>query len=134
MIPDAFSVVELDCERPLQSRSLASGVAAAAAAGARAVLIALADMPLVPTRHFAALAARFDGDRIATSVAGTVTPPAIFGSSHFGALRFLEGDKGARSLLEGAPVVALEEIDAIDIDLPEDMQRAERIMRGAGSS
>jgi hypothetical protein len=56
-----------------------------------AVLVALADMPMVPPAHFAALVAAFDGDRIASQCARQVLPPAIFGAGHFAALRALSG-------------------------------------------
>jgi hypothetical protein len=68
---------------------LAQGVAALE--DVDAVLVALADMPMVPPAHFAALVAAFDGNRIASQCAGQVLPPAIFGAGHFAALRALSG-------------------------------------------
>ncbi|WP_225206122.1 nucleotidyltransferase family protein [Novosphingobium huizhouense] len=111
-----------------QSRSLGLGVAAAQAAGARAVLVALADMPLVPTSHLRALIAAFASDRAASSGAGTTMPPAIFGARHFAALRALTGDRGAGTLLAGAETIALPVGAEIDIDRPEDLALAERYL------
>jgi molybdenum cofactor cytidylyltransferase len=107
-----------------QSRSLAQGVAAARTDGAGAVLIALADMPLIPAAHIRALVRQFDGDRIATLADGAVMPPAIFGAAHFDALSRFDGDRGAAALLKNAPTVPLDPLLAMDVDRPEDLARA----------
>lgn len=126
-VPDlsalGFQCLPLSPEVAPQARSLALGVAAAQADGARAVLVALADMPLVPEAHIRALIAQFDGDRIATSAAVTM-PPAIFGAQHFAALTALDGDRGGAARLKGAPTVALDPDFALDVDRPEDLARA----------
>jgi molybdenum cofactor cytidylyltransferase len=111
-----------------QARSLALGVAAAMAGNPRGVLVALADMPLVPPAHIHALASAFDEDRIATSADGVTMPPAIFGSRHFTALITLDGDRGGGSLLKGAPTVPLDPALALDIDRPEDLARAAALL------
>ncbi|GEN98531.1 molybdopterin-guanine dinucleotide biosynthesis protein A [Novosphingobium sediminis] len=111
-----------------QARSLALGVAAAMADGAEAVLVALADMPLVPQDHIRALVSQFDGDRIATSAHGVTLPPAIFGAQHFPALAALDGDRGGAVRLKGAPIVALDPRFALDVDRPEDLTRAEALL------
>jgi len=108
-----------------QSRSLALGIAAARTCGARAVLIALADMPLVPRSHFDAMLTLFDGDRLASLGPDSVMPPALFGARHFGALAALTGDRGAGSLLRDAPTVTLPEGTALDVDRPEDLIHAQ---------
>jgi molybdenum cofactor cytidylyltransferase len=104
------------------------GVAAAQAAGARAVLLALADMPLVPAEHIRALAAGFDGDRIGTSTDGVTMPPALFGTAHFAGLTALTGDRGGAMRLAGAPTVSLDHVLALDIDTPEDLIRTEAML------
>ncbi len=111
-----------------QARSLALGVAAARASGARAVLVALADMPLVPSAHIEALMRRFDGDRVATLADGLTMPPALFGKAHFAALTALDGDRGGAARLKGAPTVALDARLALDVDRPEDLARAEALL------
>ena len=82
--------------------SLALGAGMAAALGAEAVLVCLADMPFVTREHLEA------ADRRAgisprpprTPVSGR--PPAIFPSSMFADLMSLTGDRGAKPLLEAA--------------------------------
>jgi molybdenum cofactor cytidylyltransferase len=121
-----FESIPLDPLGAPLSRSIALGVERAITVGAQAVLIALADMPLVPLAHFQALLAQFDGTAIATEVAGKAMPPAVFGSSLFPQLLALQGDAGARHLLHGRPVVALSQDLALDIDTASDLERAER--------
>lgn len=131
-VPDlatlGYTCIPLDPPGAPQARSVALGIAAAQAAGAQAVLVALADMPLVPESHIRALARQFDGDRIATSANGVTMPPAIFGKAHFGALSALTGDRGGAMRLAGAPLVALDPDFALDIDRPEDLTRAEALL------
>jgi molybdenum cofactor cytidylyltransferase len=128
-VPDlaalGYETVPLSPPGAPQARSLALGVAAAAKGGASAVLVALADMPLVPAAHIRALVSRFDGDRIATAAGGVLLPPAIFGAAHFPALTALDGDRGGAVRLKGAPGVALDAALALDVDNPEDLARAE---------
>lgn len=119
-----WTTLLLDPPHAPQSRSLAIGVAAARAAGARGVLIALADMPLVPAAHVAALVGAFDGDRIASSAEGQRMPPALFGARHFGALEALSGDRGAGALLVDASCLPLPPGAELDVDRPEDLARA----------
>lgn len=107
--------------------SIATGISALGPASA--VLIALADMPLVPTRHFQALLAAFDGDRIASRVDGRLMVPAVFGCHHFGALLELEGDRGAGALLHDAQGVDLQASLAVDIDTAADLQRVAGAVR-----
>lgn len=132
-VPDlaalGYQTVPLDPPGAAQARSLALGVAAAQASGARAVLVALADMPLVPSAHIRALVAAFDGERIATSAGGVTLPPAIFGAQHFSALTALGGDRGGASLLRGAPTLPLDPALALDVDRPEDLARAEALLQ-----
>ncbi|MCX7283487.1 MAG: nucleotidyltransferase family protein [Novosphingobium sp.] len=123
-----FSRLLLDPPGAPLSRSIA--VAVAALHDVDAALFALADMPLVPPAHFAALIARFDGDRIATRVDGRNMVPAIFGKAHFAALAALVGDRGAGALLKDAPSVELSAERALDIDTPDDLQSAREHFQG----
>lgn len=113
-----------------QSRSLAIAVAAAKAAGARGVMVALADMPLVPESHVRALVKAFDGDRVASRNGAVIMPPALFGAQHFDALMALDGDRGAGALLRDAPSIPLPDGAEIDIDCPEDLVRAAALLEG----
>lgn len=120
-----FATVALDPPGAPQSRSLALGIAAVAQQDVDAVLVALADMPLVPTDHFAAMIAAFDGDRLASGNGRTALPPALFARAHFEALLRLSGDRGAGALLAGAPVLPLPAGTALDVDRPDDLAAAE---------
>jgi len=110
------------------SSSLRSGVSAIRDI-AGAVLLMLADQPLVTGDHLGRLIDAWGGsaDRIvASSFAETLGPPVIFPSAYFEALCSLEGDRGARPVIESnadtVVRVALGEA-AIDIDRPEDLTR-----------
>lgn len=101
--------------------SVALAARAAIEASLDGLLIALADMPLVPRSHFEALIQSCEGpERLAVSALGKVRmPPAIFGSAHFSRLGETAGDRGARALLgQGVivecPAAWLKDIDTID--------------------
>jgi molybdenum cofactor cytidylyltransferase len=112
------------------AHSIALGLGAVRRSGAEAVLIALADMPLVPTEHFqrllachrgpAALAASSDGARR--------MPPALFGADWFAELDRLSGDQGARTLLDGAELATTAPDNLLDVDRPADLARAQAIL------
>lgn len=108
--------------------SIACGVRAVAGA-ADAVLLLLADQPLVTRDHLQQLIARraaSPGDIVASAYGGTRGPPVIFPARTFGRLVQLEGDRGAREILaeEGARVQEVPFADAaVDIDRPEDLRR-----------
>lgn len=121
-----FDCTPLDPAGAPLSRSIALGVERAIAVGARAVLIALADMPLIPLEHFQALLDRFDGHAIGTAVDGRAMPPAVFGASLFPQLLALHGDSGAKQLLQAMPTVPLSRDLAFDIDTVRDLELAER--------
>ena len=97
------------------------------------LLVALADMPLVPSSHFAAL---LQQKCIATAWPGEKSGvPALFPPSLLPELRTLSGDQGAGPLLTAMPDLVLVEApdDALlDIDRPEDLARAEAILRDGG--
>ena len=110
--------------------SLRSGVATIAAERPAfdAILVMLADQPHVTAQHLDAL---IDAHRrapdavVASRYAGIEGVPALFPRRCFDALRGLEGDTGARSLLahERAAhrAVAIEfEAASIDLDTPDD--------------
>lgn len=114
-------------------RSIASGVAALPA-GLHAVLIALGDMPNVQLKTCHALLAAFaagDAARIVLpTYEGQRGHPVVFGADHFPALRALDGDTGARSILnaQAHAVLALAVTDPgvlMDIDTPDDLTRLE---------
>ena len=101
--------------------SVALAATLAAKAECDALLIALADMPLVPREHFAALIeACSDSESVICSSDGqSRMPPAVFGSGHFGALALLSGESGARVLLKDAEALTCPSEWLMDIDTPE---------------
>ena len=106
--------------------SIASGVASVAET-ADAVLLLLADQPLVTEEHLRSLIDEWhkapDGI-VASGYSDVQGPPAIFPASCFGRLMKLEGDQGARALLKESdcPVTCIDFGEgAIDIDTPEDL-------------
>lgn len=92
-----------------------------------AVLVVLGDMPFVQARTLRALAeALAGGARAVVPVQGGVRGnPAGFSRGTWPALTALEGDRGARSLLDALGVVEVVVDDPgvhRDLDRPEDVQ------------
>jgi molybdenum cofactor cytidylyltransferase len=117
-----FNIVRGDTSA--KSGSLSAGVSAARSLRPYGIMVALADMPFVPTPHFERLVREFDGDRIASTDATIPMPPAIFGEAHFDALVRSGGDDGARTLITSAPLVRAESDYLRDIDTPEQLTAA----------
>jgi len=96
---------------------------------AGAVLVMLADQPLVTIEHLAVLAAtwRARPDAIVASrYAGTAGPPVIFPRAFFGELEALHGDRGAWPVIaanEGRVLHVEFDRGAMDVDRPEDLTR-----------
>jgi len=93
------------------------------------MLILLADQPLISEDHLNALLSAWSGDDeeiVATAFAGTQGPPVLMPRGAFSDLARLEGDTGARQLLEN-PDYRLTTVwfdpAAIDIDSPDDLDR-----------
>ena len=95
---------------------------------ADAVLIILADQPLVTGAHLSELIATWDGNVnsiIASAYADTRGPPILFGSTHFDDLEKLQGDTGARQVLRDNYEAVLSvnfEPARFDIDTPTDLE------------
>lgn len=102
---------------------------------ADAIIVLLADQPLISAAHIANLVNTWSGndmDIVATHYAGTNGAPALFGRGCFARLAELCGDQGARVLFSDPsftvrPVVF--EDAAIDIDTPPDLVRLARNAR-----
>jgi len=112
-----------------------SGMAGSIACGVRsiasvtdAVLLMMADQPLITTEHLNSLIQEWrksTDDIIVSEYAGVQGPPVIFPAQCFDKLMKLEGDQGARALLsDPANSVKGLAFDAasIDIDVPEDLE------------
>ncbi|MZR13108.1 NTP transferase domain-containing protein [Maritimibacter sp. DP07] len=108
------------------ARSLAAGITALPE-GAMAVMVVLADMPDVTTDDMRRVLAEFDGDMIlrGATADGKLGHPVVFPARDFAALRSLEGDEGARTLIEDnqdriRPISLPYAHARTDLDTPED--------------
>ena len=106
--------------------SLATAVRATSKA-AGALLVLLADQPLITVRHMQDLIDAWrchSDDIVATRYADTEGPPVIFPPAAFADLAALTGDRGAKAVIRSGryPVrtIHLEEA-AADIDTPDDL-------------
>lgn len=119
-----FAVVPNPDAKSGMGSSVALAARLAQEVGVTALLIALADMPLVPAAHFAGLLGQALPDALVASHNGvSPTPPAIFGSDHFGQLMLASGDTGARRLLAGAATLPCDPAWLVDIDDPSALAR-----------
>ena len=111
-----------------------SGMAASVVAGVRAVadsadavLLMLADQPLVDGRCLQTLLDAWQPGHIAcTTHAGIPGPPTVFPARCFPDLLALRGDRGARSVLEREMERVIQvpsAAAAVDIDTPEDLAK-----------
>lgn len=118
------------------------GLAGSLAAGTRAietaadgVLLLLADQPLIDETHIENLIRAWN--RSAAQItcsrhAGTDGPPVIFPRRYFAELQTLEGDRGAKALLQrhADNVLALHCPEAaLDVDTVDDLQRAQHALK-----
>ncbi len=119
-----YRLIQNDHPDQGMARSVRMGVECAKREGAKAVLIALADMPRVTATHIYRLLDAADGeDAVVASSDGTQPrPPALFGAGQFDFLLTLEGDAGARELVRGGKHVVTAPAELIDIDTPEDLE------------
>ena len=108
--------------------SLALGIRAVRHA-ADAILVMLADQPLVDADHANALVEAWTGagnEIVATAYDDTDGPPVLFPSGCFDELAKLEGDNGGKHLLADPRFTTRTitfEPAAIDIDTPADLER-----------
>ena len=120
-----FFVINSEYEQGLAS-SIACGVRAVAQS-ADAILLMLADLPLITTEHLENLVnawAESPTSIIASAFEDTLGPPSVFPKADFEALLALQGDRGARPVIDAnrdrVQAIACEEA-AFDIDRPEDL-------------
>lgn len=136
--PERAAVLQARGWETIDNPSAANGQASSLALGVEAfadrtdldsLLILLGDMPRVPARHFTALAeAMTPGtDAVFSEVDGVPCPPVLFARSALPELAKLSGDAGARKLyhaLANVRSLPLSAEEALDIDSPDDLQRA----------
>lgn len=94
-----------------------------------AVIVLLCDQPLIETRHITQLVEKFrqtEKPIIATQYRETIGVPALFAKEVFGKLMLINGDKGARKIIDDFPelvgTVNIPEAD-FDIDTAEDVAK-----------
>ena len=94
---------------------------------ASAILLLLADQPLITPQHLASLCDAWSGaddEIIATAFAGTSGPPVLFPRATFAELARLEGDQGAQHLLRDDRYqtrTVIFEPAATDVDTQDDL-------------
>lgn len=125
-----FEVLHNDDPTRDMASSVRMGVEVAMAAGAAAVLIALADMPRVTATHIHNLMDAFDGpDGVVASSDGiSPKPPALFGRDRFATLLTLDGDAGARDMVRAGKHVVTNAAELIDVDTPEELERLRELV------
>ena len=117
--------------QPEQGLAGSLGVAAGEAqrVDAAALLVLLADMPLVTPAFIAALATR--PGTAATDHRGRPGVPALLPAALFPALLEARGDRGAAAILAGLPdlvLLAAGPDELLDVDTPADLARAEALL------
>ncbi len=96
---------------------------------ASAILLLLADQPLITPQHLASLCDAWSGaddEIIATAFAGTSGPPVLFPRAMFAELARLEGDQGAQHLLRDDRYrtrTVIFEPAATDVDTQDDLKQ-----------
>ena len=125
-----YTTVQNDDPALGMGRSVALGVDYARACDARAVVVALADMPRVTATHIHQLLDAADGENavVSSSDGHAPKPPAVFGRAHFDTLLALEGDRGARDMVRAGKHVVTTPAELIDIDTPEELDRLRRLV------
>jgi molybdenum cofactor cytidylyltransferase len=127
----AVEIVENPDWETGMSSSIRAGIAGIKESNSNldAVIIALADQPLINVKVFNKLIQKYQetGNRIiASSYDDIVGVPALFDCALFGELILLEGDRGAKALMRKYQdeVLTIEIPEAgIDIDTPDDYEK-----------
>ena len=95
---------------------------------ADAVLIVLADQPLVTAGHLSSLIETWRSETskiVVSAYCETMGPPVVFARRYFEEIAEISGDSGAKSVLQkhGASVLSVRcEPAAVDIDTPADLE------------
>jgi molybdenum cofactor cytidylyltransferase len=134
-----FSVVRNEDTVADMASSLRLGLDWACRQKAEAIVVALADMPRVDAAHILRLNAAAEGGEtlVASTDGRKICPPAMFGRAHFDALRTVEGDRGARLLLQSARLVAAPPSMLVDVDTRAELDELHSVVplfRDAGAS
>jgi molybdenum cofactor cytidylyltransferase len=133
------TVLNPDHERGL-NRSLKVGIEAIPA-DVSAVVVLLADMPLVTSRMVAALVERYresSAPLVVSDYAGVQAPPTLYGRSLFAELGGMEGEGSGKQVVrrhaKEAVSVSWPAAALADIDRPADYQRALALLDDEGKA
>jgi CTP:molybdopterin cytidylyltransferase MocA len=121
---DGFEVlINADATQGM-STSVALAAKLALDCRAEALLICLADMPLVPVHHSVKMIESFGAPhrKIATAGKNSACPPALFGREYLEELATLSGDTGARQFLGNAATITLADQYLVDVDDPQTLE------------
>lgn len=140
-LPSNINVVHNPCWRQGMGMSIATGVQEIQRRHSQvsAVLVALPDQPLLTVSHIRSMIKELETvkpavDAIATRYGAVNGAPALFSSSALERLIELDGDQGARALLQG-DVLKIRSVtpdfDLLDIDTGADYQR---LLDGCGTT
>ena len=118
-----YQMVEQNAPELGLGASIALGMGSVISPEPQAIMVVLADMPMVSRNHIATMlnALRDRDDLVASSDGRTVMPPALFGRRFFEMLASLTGDRGPRHLLINARRIEAAPGELIDIDVREDI-------------
>ncbi len=123
-----FDRVDVDRAEGLQSDSLRTGIRALRTAPLAGILFALGDMPAVSRNHIRRLLEQFDAHDercvVASDMDDARVPPSLFAIGLVDDLADMVGDTGARSLLRKAVLVRASRAELLDVDTPDDLERA----------
>ena len=131
LMPKAVQVVENSQWQEGMSSSIRAGISMLLKTNSKldAVIISLADQPLVSPQIFNLLIQSYQETQkviIASKYNETTGVPALFSNALFPELMELEGDKGAKKLIQkyiDTGVILLIPEAAIDIDTPDDYKQ-----------
>ena len=124
---DAAMLVENERWQEGIGTSIGRGIQALEELDVVGAAILLIDQPALEAEHLETLVLAFreGADPVATSYGGNPGVPALFGRRWFEMLRHLEGDRGARDMLDRAGAALIEpELPLLDVDTPEDYERS----------
>lgn len=110
--------------------SVRVGVDCAIRQDAQAVLIALADMPRVTAAHIHRMFDAANGPDVIVASSDGVQPkpPALFGRNRFDELLQVQGDAGARAMIQSGRHVVTNAAELIDVDTPEELERLRELV------
>ncbi|WP_169306686.1 nucleotidyltransferase family protein [Cohnella pontilimi] len=139
--PEAARWTQITCRHAWkgQAHSISEGILQAELRGAEAVLILLADQPLVSEKMINAALEIFEDpaepatDIVITSYNGIYAPPVVFSEKLFSDLLKLKGDEGAKSIIhrhERKRILTADPRNLLDIDNEEDYRRLLEITGG----